>query len=397
MENTELMKQEALQEIMNIEFVPAIKDDLNQINNYTRFPVTSIASLGAMFSSLPGMLSSAASSSGSGEQLYRLIMPDSSGVLAAAKGKSGTYGNIVDPITKKFTGRARFEEVATTVKESSKIAIDPAMMCMAVAMMSIDKKLNDIQKTQEEIVDYLVLKDRAEQKGDLETLSQIMNSCKYNCGNENYKKSNSILVQNIKRSANQKIEFYSEQIKKELSKSNLIFTDKKVKEKLNKLLTDFKDYQLSVYLYSFSSFIDVLLVGNFNEGYLSNVVSNIEDCSYKYRELYTECYNQIEAYSQSSVNSYMLKGLSKASGFAGKLVEKTSVISKTQLDENLAELSNKLSSFDEKLTDNNMTQFINNTNYVRPFVENIETISKIYNQPNVILFDKDNIYIEATV
>lgn len=390
--NTGIIKQEAIQEIMNIEFVPAIKDDLNQINNYTGIPVASIASLGAMFSSLPGILNSAVNSSSGDEQLFRMILPKAAGVLKGAKGKPGTYGNVVDA-TNKIVGRARFEEVACG---SGTLAIDPATMCMAVAMMSIDKKLSDIQKMQEEIVEYLVLKDRAEQKGDLETLSEIMNNCKYNCDNENYKKSNSILVQNIKRSANQKIKFYSEQIKRELLKSNLILTDKKVKEKLNKLLADFKDYQLSVYLYSFSSFIDVLLVENFNDDYLSNIISKIEEYSYNYRQLYTECYNQIKAYSQNSVNSHILKGLSKASGLAGKLVEKTSVISKTQLDENLAELSNKLSYFDEKLTDDNMMKFINNTNYVRPFVENIDTISKIYNQPNIILFDKDNIYIETT-
>ena len=43
-----------------------------------------------------------------------------------------------------------------------------------------------------------------------------------------------------------------------------------------------------------------------------------------------------------------------------------------------------------------MWRFTNNrSSLVRPFIENINTISALYNQPTELLFDSDNIYLLA--
>lgn len=49
-----------------------------------------------------------------------------------------------------------------------------------------------------------------------------------------------------------------------------------------RLLPQFKSYQLAVYLYSFSSFLDVMLIENFKADNLKNVSQKISDHSRKY-------------------------------------------------------------------------------------------------------------------
>lgn len=111
---------------------------------------------------------------------------------------------------------------------------------------------------------------------------------------------------------------------------------------MNKLQAQFKDYQLALYLYSYSTFLEVLLLGNFGKGYLNSVEHRIAEYSFQYRELYTDCYNLMESYSKSSIQVGMLNGLATASKFMGNAIAKVPVISKSQLDENLIEASRKI-------------------------------------------------------
>ncbi len=61
---------------------------------------------------------------------------------------------------------------------------------------------------------------------------------------------------------------------------------------------------------------------NLSEEYLSGVSAKPDDYSIKYRELYTQCYDEFAGYSSTSIQSSLLKGLSKTTIVVGKLVEK---------------------------------------------------------------------------
>ena len=82
-----------------------------------------------------------------------------------------------------------------------------------------------------------------------------------------------------------------------------------VKNILKRVQTQFKDYQLALYLYAYSAFLEVMLLGNYSEGYLSSIEQRIAEYAYQYRALYTECYNRLESYSNSTVQAEMLAGL----------------------------------------------------------------------------------------
>ena len=210
-------------------------------------------------------------------------------------------------------------------------------------------------------------------------------------GNEKYKDHKHILVQDIKREAEQSIILYREQLAKELSKKAL-FQD--VKATLNKVITRLSDYQLTLYIFSFSSFLGIMLLENFDTNYLNSIASKIQEYSGYYTALYEKCTEKIENDSKASLKGYALRGLSKLSSGAGKIVEKIPVINKSQLDENLLKAGGILQDTDTNRTEN-VIQILTDsqTDYISPFVENIHIIDNLYNQSTQLMFDSENIYI----
>ena len=73
------------------------------------------------------------------------------------------------------------------------IPCDPAMLAMVAVLMNIEKKLDTIQETQEEILEFLVEKERATLQGNLNVLGEVMSNFKYNWTNDTYKHSKIVL------------------------------------------------------------------------------------------------------------------------------------------------------------------------------------------------------------
>ena len=137
------------------------------------------------------------------------------------------------------------------------------------------------------------------------------------------------------------------------------------------------------------------MLGNFNSEYLNNISSQIENLSLVYREIYTKCYNIIEGYASTSMESHLLKGLSGISKISGKLISKVPVASKSEIDEVLIETSEKL----EKFESNKMNKTFKNfsearSSQVRLFIDNINIVNRLYNEPLEFLIDKEYIYIK---
>ena len=277
------------------------------------------------------------------------------------------------------------------------LVCNPTMLFMAVVLMRIEHKLDSIQEIQQEIIEFLEQKEKSKLRGNLNVLADVLNNYKYNWNNEKYKTNKHIQVQEIKRDAEQSIIFYREQIDKKINKQSFLHSDQDVKNKSNEIQSEFKDYQLALYLYSFSSFLEVMLLENFESAYLDSVAHKIEDYSYQYREFYTKCYDQIEGYSKSSIHSHLLSGLASINRVAGDVVAKVPIVSKSQINETLIETSNRLGRFSSRKTKQTMAQFVNNqSSCVRPFVENINAVNKLYNQPMELRFDQENIYFSLS-
>lgn len=390
-------KSELIKAMMNVEYYPSVQINEINLNNYMKLPFAEMMSLGTVFASLPisfrTITQTANTSVGAG--LYRVVIPnDVSGILASAKDGVGTFGNVVGE-KGKILARARFIETeGTPTKIATTIPYDPTMIFMAAALMNIERKLDSIQEIQQNIIDFLEQKEKSELKGDLDTLNDILSNYKYNWNNEKYKTNKHIQVQEIRRDASQKVDFYREQIEKKLSKQSLFHMNQEVNKKLSVVQSEFKNYQLALYLYSFSTFLELMLLENFESEYLKNVVQKMEEHSYQYRMQYTRCYNQIEGYAMSSVETHVLNGIASMNKVASDVVAKVPVINKSQIDETLLETSERLGKFSKKNSEQTMDQFKENQKSgVFIFIENIKTIDKLYNQPTEFLFDRQHLYI----
>ena len=377
-------RKSSLQTMMDIECPPAMPElDLAR-SNAIKISLSNLTALGVAFQPLTTAIQTAVHGSG-GSGIY--FVKTMGKQMFNANGSSEFIGSLKSATGAVGGGQARM----------TALACDPTMLFMAAALMNIEKKLDLIQQTQEEILEFLEERERATLQGNLNTLGDVMSNFKYNWDNEKYKTNKHILVQQIKKESETSIILYRDQIAKKLKKRSLIHSDQEVKAVLNKLQAQFKDYQLALYLYSYSTFLEVLLLGNFGKGYLNSVEHRIAEYSFQYRELYTDCYNLMESYSKSSIQVGMLNGLATASKFMGNAIAKVPVISKSQLDENLIEASGKLGLHGEKRATGALERFISTrSNVTQPFIENIRVVNALYNKPVAYLIDGENIYVQQS-
>ena len=383
------------------ECYPVIQEEV-AIQEYTKVPLGQLSAMGATFASVAPALKnifSGAQSSGVGEQLYRMRIPNGlrfGESLQIAK-DGGLLGNVVNK-SGTITQRARFD----LVKNGAGVAaqINPAVMLMAVAITAVTKKLDQIEEAQKDIIEFLQLKEKAVLKGNIAVLQEILDEYKYNWDNDKYKNNKHIQVQEIKRDAEQSIIFCRDQIEKKVSKKGLLHSDRDVKAKIQKVQYEFKDYELAMYIFSFSSFLEVMLLENFDAGYLNAVTAKIQLYAGQYHDLHEKCYQMIEGDSKTSIEAYALKGVAGLNRVLGKGIAKIPKISDGQIDENLIEAGDKVQSFSEKRTENTMELFAHEyCTCVNPFVDNINAVNRIYNEPVELLFDSENIYFslpEAT-
>lgn len=378
----EKRREASLQTMMDVECLPAVPELDLAISSSNKIPLANLSALGVAFQPLTSAIQTAVTGAG-GSGIYfvntmgKQMFTTSGGTefIGSLKSATGMVGG----------GQARM----------TALACDPTMFFMAAALMNIEKKLEAIQETQEEILEFLEEKERAVLQGNLNVLGDVITNFKYNWDNQTYKSNKHILVQQIKKETEASIILYRDQIATKLNKRSLIHSDQEVKGTLKKLQAQFKDYQLALYLYSYSTFLEVMLLGNFSEGYLDSVEQRISEYSLQYRTLYTECYNLMEDYSKSSIQAGVLSGLAIASKFMGETIAKVPVISNSQLDENLIEAGSRLDKHGSKRTTIALEGLAQTRMSVTlPFVENIRAVNDLYNKPVTYLFDSENVYVQ---
>ncbi|MCD8336509.1 MAG: hypothetical protein LUD18_04390 [Lachnospiraceae bacterium] len=333
------------------------------------------------------------------------FQPLVSGIQSVVSGGGGSglyYVNTKGLKMMQFSGSSKYLGTLATETgavgggqaELMQLPCDPTMLCMAAALMNIEKKLDSIQQMQQEMMDFLKAKEKAKLRGNINTLIDVVNNYKFNWNNEKYKTNKHILVQDIRRDAEQSIQLFREQIQSVMEKRSLIHSDQEVNTKLRKIQDAFRDYQMALYQFSFASFLEVMLLGNFDEQYLKSIIRKIEELAFQFRELYTDCYNRLEDISKSSVQTVMTGGAADISKGAGKVIAKIPVISKGPVDEALLSAGNKLGAKNAAKTGKAMHLLIETSvSCTVPFVQSIERINRIYNEPMSVFFDSENIYL----
>lgn len=382
MHDPSVYEQRLLQAMPDLALTPSFAEEDEPADGYTRLPLSSLRSLGVALEPIADAVRSVLGTGADSGRTYRVTVPAGTHPVSLRSGE-GNPGTCPGE-TGQIAGQAVLRP----------LVCDPASLFMAITLSGIDGRLGLIQETQRELLAYLEQKDASALRGDLSFLGELLGNFRYNWNNERFKSAGHVKVLDIRQSAGQKIDFSRKRILGELGKKSLLSADRDVKQRLDRLRAELRDYQLALYLYAFSSFLEVLLIGNYQRDYLDGVSRQIEKRSYEYRELYTLCYDRIETGAGATLESRLLLGLSSAARTAGELTGKLPVLRLSPLNGSLLAEGERLSALRRRRTEQALQRLTDRqSSGVRPFLDSLQAVSRLYNEGCDLYFDRDALYL----
>lgn len=377
-------KNELLKAMSATELAPLeVKNEIS-VQTYSKIPLSRLTALGTGFEPVVSAIQQVTSHGQATSGFYKVTIPKGTH-LAQFKEKSG------------FLGTAVGEHGIVGQAQLNPLLCDPTTLLAAAILANIDKKLDAIQEVQQEMLDFLAQKEKSALKADLNFLMDIQNNYKYNWNSEKYKAANHAKVLDIRQEAARQIDFYQEQIKKQLGKKALLHSDHDVQKMLEKVQGEFKEYQLALYIYGFAYFLEVVLQENYEKAYLSAIAKRIDEMAFQYREFYSLAYSQIENLSKSSLQAHLFGGLSAINKGAGTAIAKIPGINKSQIDETLIEAGERIGAYKNRRVQTTMQQLLERqSSCVRPFIDNINAVNRLYNEPVTLIFNHDTLYLGST-
>ena len=196
----------------------------------------------------------------------------------------------------------------------------------------------------------------------------------------------------IQRTAKKNILFYKKQIKDALLKDKLFTTNSGMKSIIEEIQKKFKYYRLSLYIYSFSSLIEILLLGNYQSNYLLSKRDELAELDNEYSTIFNDALEYVKKNTSKSLEINVLSSLGNAGKTIGNLAEK---VKAKNVDTWLNEKGNSLKQTEQSIKDNFVTKFgeIKESNS-KPFIAQIEKVNCVYNKTTNIYFDNEKIYLE---
>ncbi len=195
------------------------------------------------------------------------------------------------------------EAGAITATTQTAAAFNPATMMMAVALFSIEQELEEIEDMQRQIISFLEIEKESEIEADVESLMSIIRKYKDNWDNERFVSGNHNQVLTYQNRARKNMLGYQKKIVESIGKKLHIVTQAGVKQAFASLEKEFKYYRLSLYTFSLSSLMEVMLSGNFKESYISGIRDELQQMSDAYRDLFEESSHYLEKLSNSAVDA----------------------------------------------------------------------------------------------
>lgn len=380
---------------VNMEFAPAVLGSNTDLQTYQKLSFSELAASGAAFAMLATPLRTIQQTINLPvDGLYRVNSMGKAGHLAM---KDGHYlGTIMD--SKGIVGQARWDKVSElTANSTTVLPYDPTLLVLALAMHEINQRFDEIKKIGLDILDFLEQDKQSELRGNLLYLQDILANYRHNCRNEKYKTNHHIKILDIKQDALAKMEFYKRRIEDSKGKNlGLMHLKHHVDGRRKTFEKELKSYQLALHLYAFASFLEVLLLENFDPEYLNSVISNMEHYEHEYDILYGTCLRQIKGQAKSALENRLVGGAGSAIKAIGETVAKIPIISDSQVDESMIAAGDHL--MDRQIQNSreavSTLDTVQNT-AVYQFVDNLHKIDQLYNQPSDILFDQDYLYVKT--
>lgn len=394
--NDDDRKKAVREQLSSTQFHLSSTEQSVDVTNAIKIPLDYLPSLGVAFGSIPTMFRSITTTINIPTLLTvtdKLGNPLDPNVLQTFKDGSGLLGSFRDAAT--GFGQARFHvQQGMSLTNVTTMPYNPAFLAMVIALAQINKKLDSIQSSVDQIFKYMRQRDKADMQGNLKTLADILNEYGFNYGNAVYMSNAHMKVLDIKQKSEQDMEFFRFQVQEKLHKKSFIEIRESVSKRLDTVLDYLKDYQLSAYIYCFALFLEPMLSENFESGKLNAITKRIEEESIRYLELYSECYEVLEASTHKSIDTIVFGGLASVGQKAGKAIASTKVGDHTLIDEALEGAGKGIEGFNDKYS-NSLTEKLLSAKSldVLPFKENVENINVLYNQSSQLAIDDKNIYV----
>ncbi len=369
-----------------------------ELNKAKKIPISNLALLGTAFSQMSEAARTTVATVTSEvkmENLYRGIWPEGANGKLAFNINGATVGNIMGE--KGIDSRMLFKPIdkvsvkntITTVKP-----LDPTMVAVAVALMEINKKLDGIQSSIDEVLRFLESDKQAKQRGNLRILEEIMEDFKREGNDAEFCQSRNHTVQEIQRDARQDIEFYKTRIETAVKKKKTFHSRRGVREYVDSITTNFAEYQLACYLYAYSAFLDTVLRKDFEEESIDSCRNKIIRIAEDYDALFLECRAQIASYQRSSAENKAVGGIGKTADTLGKAIRSIPVIEKGQVDELLLNAGDVLRDANKdtvKAQVNNLEVLENNR--MGDFLNGIGVVGALCNRKSAMITDGTSLYV----
>ena len=375
---TDLTADDVIKEGFSIDYYnPEMLAEV-QLQKYTKIPLTEISALGSAFSAMVPVFA------GTTTDLY---MVASKGSLVHAKGIPGGYRGFV-------RGKSRIESQAVLRKAGTAGANIP-MLFMSVAIMGIQKEMKELEKMHTELIEIVERDKKSQLAADMEILSEYADNYKYYWDNETVLTVNLNQVKNIKRNARKDMISYEDEIRKILEGKLNTILNHAASMKVGKLSDQFARYRLALYVYSFATYMEVMLSKDFDEDYLSDASGMIKRFFDEYREIYTNCYNEIDYSINNALNTQVVSGYATVNKFIGKQLGKVDFLNKKEVDKALIANGESIEDKEEERLQNVMDKFITyKDSGTDIFYKNINVIRHLFNDPVELFWDNENVYID---
>ena len=371
----------------SIQIEHALAEIQDQLNTpvLARIPFTEIASLGGSFSTVVGTLATPAM-----EGIYRYVFPKGvSGALAMAKDGSGALGTILNETG--IVGQARWIPVDK--------AVGPACLqgaLVAVAVLAVVKRINDIKDGQEVIISILERDKKSQLLADYDILASYMDEYRFYWENDNSLVANLNQVKNIKRNATKDIRSYAEEIDELLNAKKNILKMKTASQKIGQILDRFVHYKLALHVFALSEYMEVMLSKNFQAEYLDKISEEIRARAIEFKELYTGCYEKIEVLKKEAVTAQAANKIAGAAKNVGEFIGKIPVVKDGLVDEFLIGVGATIDEAEKKQLEKTMAFFIQyKESGIAPIVDHIEMVNQLSNRPTVMIYDKKVLSFQA--
>lgn len=368
------------------------RTDLTEENTIS-LPIEELATLGVAVASLiPSLRTVTQTTTIETSGLYRIT-----NMVAGDKIKETKKGIKYAVVTPK-EGKTKLAQLAEvgplSATNSTVMPLDPATIMMAVALHSIEQQIGEILEMEKQILSFLEKDKESEIEADLKTLTTIIKEYKFNWDKEQYIASHHKLALDIKRTAEKNMIFYQKQIPEIMKSKQLLVASKAVNFTEKNLEKNFKYYRLSLYIYSLASFLEVMLLGNFQEDYILQVKGMVEKYSEEYKQMYSMSHGYIDKIANKSVESNVVKGIGTAGEAIGGFIGKIPLVKEGAVDEWLVENGQNLKQTSQNMKDKAGKRFeIIEDAGTENFVMRFDEINRIYNHTKAIYFDSEKIYL----